>query len=76
MENSEVAISPLAIPTTVTPYGLVAILVFMNNAQGRLSLELPIVAVPLLIMGLDLVGMLITPLIVRSIGLIPLLIVD
>jgi multiple antibiotic resistance protein len=71
----ELAISPLAIPTIVTPYGLVAILAFMGSAQGRLSLELSIVALLLLIMGLNLVGMLITPLIVRWIGLIPLLIV-
>jgi multiple antibiotic resistance protein len=74
-DPSELAISPLAIPTIVTPYGLVAILAFMGNAQGRLSLELSIVALLLLIMGLNLVAMLITPLIVRWIGLIPLLIV-
>lgn len=74
-DPSELAISPLAIPTIVTPYGLVAILAFMGNAQGRLSLELSIVALLLLIMGLNLVGMLITPLIVRWIGLIPLLVV-
>lgn len=74
-DPSELAISPLAIPTIVTPYGLVAILAFMGNAQGRLGLELSIVALLLLIMGLNLVGMLMTPLIVRWIGLIPLLVV-
>jgi len=71
----ELAISPLAIPAIVTPYGLVAILAFMGYAQGRLGLELSIVALLLLTMGLNLVAMLITPLIVRWIGLIPLLIV-
>jgi multiple antibiotic resistance protein len=71
----ELAISPLAIPAIVTPYGLVAILAFMGNAQGRTGLELSIVAVLLLIMGMNLAGMLLTPLIVRWIGLIPLLIV-
>mgnify|MGYP002777108364 CR=1 FL=1 len=74
-DPAELAISPLAIPTIVTPYGLVAILAFMGNAQGRLGLELSIVALLLLIMGLNLVGMLMTPLIVRWIGLIPLLVV-
>lgn len=70
----ELAISPLAIPTIVTPYGVVAILVFMGNAEGNPGLEGSIVLLLVLMMGLNFLGMLLTPQIVRWIGLIPLLI--
>lgn len=69
------AISPLAIPVIITPYGVVAILLFMSIARKNLSLELSIFALLILIMFLNFLGMLLARKIMRWIGVATLQII-
>ncbi|PSF34258.1 hypothetical protein C7H19_19200 [Aphanothece hegewaldii CCALA 016] len=69
------AISPLAVPVIVTPYGVVAILLFMSIARNNLALEITIFGLLLLIMTLNFIGMLLADHIMRWIGIATLQIV-
>lgn len=51
--DRSIAISPLAFPIIVTPYGLAAVIVFTTLAQGNGELKLMIAATIALILGLD-----------------------
>ncbi len=56
-EVENIAISPLAIPAIITPYGVVAVLVSTGNAGGDLPLQLSILGLLLLVMLLNYLGM-------------------
>jgi len=56
-EVENIAISPLAIPSIITPYGVVAILVSTGNAGWDIPLQLSILAMLLAIMALNFLGM-------------------
>jgi multiple antibiotic resistance protein len=62
------SLSPLAIPTIVTPVGIVAILVFVDIAKEDSSMSMGIYGLLALIMFLNLVGMWFGRLIVRFVG--------
>jgi multiple antibiotic resistance protein len=62
------AVSPLAIPVIITPYGVVAILLFMSIARNNLALETTIFGLLALIMALNFIGMLLANQIMRWIG--------
>jgi multiple antibiotic resistance protein len=70
-----VAVSPLTVPTIVTPYGVVAIVLFMGIAQGNLALQLSVLALLGLTMGLNLLGMVFADSILKLVGIPVLLIV-
>jgi multiple antibiotic resistance protein len=63
------ALSPLAIPTIVTPVGIAAILVFVDIAKADSSMLMGIYGILALIMFLDLLGMWFARLVVRFVGL-------
>jgi multiple antibiotic resistance protein len=63
-------VTPLAIPTIVTPWGVVAILVFMGIAAGDPALIATIIGLLVLIMGLNLAGMLLARQIIALVGLV------
>ncbi len=63
-----IVISPLAIPGIITPWGLVALLLFTGIAEDQNRLAGVVVAV-LLIMALNIVGMIFAGPIMRTIGL-------
>jgi multiple antibiotic resistance protein len=65
----EMAIYPLAFPTIVTPYGIAAVIVFMSISPDLKS-SLIIGAIVLLIMVLNLVLMLITRHIYKSLAIV------
>ncbi|GFE69913.1 MarC family protein [Chroococcus sp. FPU101] len=69
------AISPLAVPVIITPYGVVAILLFMSIARNNLSLEITIFGLLLLIMALNFIGMLLATNIMRWVGVATLQII-
>lgn len=56
-EIENIAISPLAIPAIITPYGVVAVLVTTGNAGADLPLQLSILGLLLLVMLLNYLGM-------------------
>ena len=63
------ALSPIAVPTIVTPIGLVAILVFGSNAEGNQEALWGLYGLLALMMLLNLVGMLFARSILAVIGL-------
>lgn len=69
------AISPLAVPVIITPYGVVAILLFMSIARDNLALEIIIFGLLALIMALNFIGMLLATHIMRWIGVATLQII-
>jgi len=69
------AVSPLTVPTIVTPYGVVAIVLFMGIAQGNPALQLSVLALLGLTMGLNLLGMVFADSILKLVGIPVLLIV-
>jgi len=66
--SSHPAMSPLAIPIIVTPWGFAAILVFMGVAEGDLTKTATILGLLLLTMALNLVGMLFARSIMAMVG--------
>jgi multiple antibiotic resistance protein len=64
------ALSPLAIPTIVTPVGIAAILVFVDIAKEDSSVLMGIYGLLALTMFLDLLGMWFARLVVRFVGMV------
>ncbi len=64
------AIAPLAIPTIVTPFGVVAILVFMGLAEGDPAATWTVLAILILMMALNFVGMVFARQIVGAVGVV------
>jgi multiple antibiotic resistance protein len=64
------AVTPLAIPIIVTPWGVTAILFFSELAYGDPQLWTSVIGILLLIMGLNLAGMLLARQIIASVGMI------
>lgn len=62
------AVSPLAIPVIITPFGVVAILLFMSIARNNLALEITIFGLLALIMAFNFIGMLLAIHIMRWVG--------
>jgi len=62
------ALTPLAFPTIVTPYGIAAVIVFATLAGGRKAEGLTVAAIVLLILALDWVAMMFAETILRWIG--------
>jgi small neutral amino acid transporter SnatA (MarC family) len=62
-------LSPLAIPSIVTPIGIVVVLYFSGLALGDSALQGQIVGLLLVIMGLNLVAMMFARPIMRAVGL-------
>jgi multiple antibiotic resistance protein len=69
------AFSPIAIPTIVTPTGVVTIVLFLSLAQGHPVLQNQIYAVLVLMLVLNFVGMLFAGLVIRFVGLATLAVV-
>jgi multiple antibiotic resistance protein len=64
------AVTPLAIPIIVTPWGVAAILFFADLAYDDLKMSAIVVGILLLVMGLNLVGMLLARQIIARVGMI------
>jgi multiple antibiotic resistance protein len=64
------AITPLAIPIIVTPWGVTALLFFAELSSGDLMMQSIVVGILLLIMLLNLVGMLLARPIIACVGII------
>jgi len=64
------AITPLAIPVIITPWGVTALLFFAELSSGDLMMQSTVVGILLLIMLLNLVGMLLARPIIASVGVI------
>lgn len=69
------ALAPLAVPSIVTPFGLVAILVFTGSAEQDQSIRLGIYGLLALMMVLNLVGMWFAKALIRTITVTPFLII-
>ncbi|HEY4167807.1 MAG TPA: MarC family protein [Reyranella sp.] len=63
------AFMPLSIPTIITPWGVVAILLFMRLAHGDRAATVSVLAVLLLVMALNFVGMLFARRIMKVLGI-------
>jgi multiple antibiotic resistance protein len=59
---------PLSIPTIITPWGVVAILLFMRLAHGDRAATVSVLAILLLVMALNFVGMLFARRIMKVLG--------
>jgi multiple antibiotic resistance protein len=64
------AITPLAIPIIVTPWGVAAILFFADLAYDDLTMSAIVVGILLLVMLLNLIGMLLAGQIIARVGMI------
>ncbi|MDL2410253.1 MarC family protein [Rhizobium calliandrae] len=64
----KLALTPLAFPTIVTPYGVAAVIVFATLAAGRQVEGLTVTTIVLLILALDWVAMLFAETILSWIG--------
>ena len=62
------AMSPLAFPTIVTPYGIAALIVFATLANGDRSAELMIAVIVLIILAMDWLAMIFAAQILRWFG--------
>lgn len=69
------AISPIAIPGIITPYGIAAIVVSFANAAGDRSLEIKIICLLLLMMFLNWLGMTYARQILQKLNIVTLLVV-
>ena len=67
-EQTHLAVSPLAFPIIVAPYGIAAVIVFATLAQGQHSAELILVGMVCLILALDWFAMLFAEQILRRVG--------
>jgi multiple antibiotic resistance protein len=68
-EAIKLALNPLATPIIITPYGVVAIIVFMVLAEGNMSFQGQILLMLFLIMILNYLGMIFADKIMGIIGL-------
>jgi len=64
----KLAVTPLAFPTIVTPYGIAAVIVFATLAAGDHNAEMTVAGIVLLILALDWLAMLFAEAILRWIG--------
>jgi multiple antibiotic resistance protein len=64
------AVTPLAIPTIVTPWGVTAILIFIELADGDSKLLPTVVGILLLVMLLNLIGMLLARRIIAAVDIV------
>jgi multiple antibiotic resistance protein len=64
------AVTPLAIPIIITPWGVTALLFFAELSSGDLMMQSTVVGILLLIMLLNLVGMLLVRPIIACVGII------
>jgi multiple antibiotic resistance protein len=64
----KLALTPLAFPTIVTPYGIAAVIVFATIASGDHDAELTVAGIVLLILALDWLAMLFAQAILRWVG--------
>ena len=62
---------PLTIPVIITPWGVVAILLFMRLAAADTAATVSVLAILLLVMALNFVGMVFARLILKAVGLAP-----
>ncbi len=60
---------PLSIPIIITPWGVVAILLFMRLATGDRAATISVLAILLLVMALNFVGMLFARGILKAVGI-------
>lgn len=72
---NSLAISPIAIPAIITPYGVVAIIVSLASATGNRALEIKIFGLLLLIMLLNWLGMTYAKQIIQRVNLVTLLVI-
>jgi multiple antibiotic resistance protein len=68
--SQHLAVTPLAIPIIVTPWGVAAILFFADLAYDDLKMSAIVVGILLLVMLLNLVGMLLARQIIARVGMI------
>ena len=61
----KLALTPLAFPTIVTPYGIAAVIVFATLASGDHDAELTLAGIVLVILAMDWVAMLFAEVILR-----------
>jgi multiple antibiotic resistance protein len=64
------AITPLAIPTIVTPWGVTAILIFVELADGQSKMLPTVIGILLLVMLLNLIGMLLARRIIAAVDIV------
>jgi multiple antibiotic resistance protein len=64
------AVTPLAIPIIVTPWGVTALIFFADLAYGNARMMATVVGILLLIMTLNLIGMLLVRRIIAGVGMI------
>lgn len=64
----KLALTPLAFPTIVPPYGIAAVIVFATLAGGRQAEGLTVAVIVLLILALDWIAMMFAETILRWIG--------
>jgi multiple antibiotic resistance protein len=64
------ALTPLAVPIIVTPWGVTAILFFAELAYGDMKMSAIVIGILLLIMVLNLIGMLLAKQIIAGVGMI------
>jgi multiple antibiotic resistance protein len=65
----EPAVTPLAIPITVTPWGVTAILFFADLAFGNARMLAMVIGILLAVMLLNLLGMLLARYIIAHVGM-------
>jgi len=70
LPNRHPAVTPLAIPIIVTPWGVTAILFFADLAYGDTKMLATVIGILLLVMLLNLVGMLLAKQILARLGVI------
>jgi len=68
--SKQPAVTPLAIPVIVTPWGVTAILFFADLAYGDSKMLAVVIGILALVMGLNLVGMLLARQIIACVGMI------
>ena len=68
--QAQSAVSPLAIPTIISPWGVTAILFFADLAQGDPKLFTAVFGILLFVMLLNLTGMLLARPIIACVGMI------
>jgi ABC-type lipoprotein export system ATPase subunit len=65
VRDLKLALTPLAFPTIVTPYGIAAVIVFATLASGDRHAELTLAGIVLLILAMDWAAMLFAEVILR-----------
>ena len=67
MLDLKLALTPLAFPTIVTPYGIAAVIVFATLASGDHDAELTLAGIVLVILAMDWVAMLFAEVILKRV---------